>query len=91
MQQRPLEHPSSGRPEKVSSLGLLCFLPDTYEAGEGKAGLFEEVQWIEVPRDDHSFVAFLGEVVSVLKRHDPPSPDQSCQWCEPRDGFRVAA
>ena len=55
-----LEHPSSGRPEKVSSLGLLCFLPDSYEAAEDRAGLYGDVQWIEVPRDDLEFAEFWG-------------------------------
>jgi len=86
-----LEHPSGGRPETVSSLGLLCFLPDSYEAEVGKAGLFGDVTWIEVPRDDLGFAQFLGEVVSVLDRGDPPDPDSACQWCAVRDGVRVAA
>ena len=55
-----LEHPSSGRPERVSSLGLLCFLPDTYEAEEGRAGLFGPVEWVELPRDDLGFAEFPG-------------------------------
>jgi hypothetical protein len=54
------EHPASGRPERVSSLGLLCFLPDGYEAAAGRADLRGGVEWIEVPRDDEGFVGFLG-------------------------------
>ena len=86
-----LEHPSSGRPVEVSSLGLLCFLPETYEAKGGVAGLFGPVQWIEVPRDDLGFAQFLGEVVAVLERDDPPGPGPACQWCALRDGIRAAA
>ncbi len=86
-----LEHPSSGRAETVSSLGLLCFLPDTYEADRGRAGFFGPVQWIEVPRDDLGFVAFLGEVVSVLEQDDPPEPSPTCQWCSLREEIRAAA
>ena len=85
-----LEHPSSGQPEQVSSLGLLCFLPDAYEAEAGRAGLFGSVQWIAVSRDDESFVAFLGEVVSVLQATEPPTPNPSCPWCALRDGLGEA-
>jgi len=86
-----LEHPSSGKPEGVSSLGLLCFLPDTYEALEGRAGLSGDLQWIEVPRDDLEFAQFLGEVVSVLGRDHPPEPAPGCSWCALRDPISAAA
>ena len=86
-----LEHPSSGRPETVSSMGLLCFLPDEYEAEEERAALFGQVEWIEVPRDDLGFAQFLGEVVSGLDRDDPPEPGPACQWCALRDGIGAAA
>jgi PD-(D/E)XK nuclease superfamily len=86
-----LEHPAGGRSETVSSLGLLCFLPDSFEAEQGTAGLFGPVQWVEVPRDDEAFVLFLAEVVSVLDQDDPPPADPSCPWCGLRDGVRASA
>jgi hypothetical protein len=86
-----LEHPSSGRPVQVSSLGLLCFLPDTYEALEGRAGLTGELQWIEVPRDDLAFAGFLEEVASVLGCDGPPAPAPGCPWCALRDPIDAAA
>ncbi len=69
-----LEHPSSGRPEEVSSLGLLCYLPDSYEAADGRAGLYGDLQWIEVPRDDLNFANFLEEVGATLSQPEPPPP-----------------
>ena len=86
-----LEHPAGGRPETVSSLGLLCFVPDSFDAEEGRAGLFGPVQWIEVPRDDEAFVGFLAEVVSILEEDEPPPADPSCQWCALRDEVRASA
>ena len=86
-----LEHPSSGRPEEVSSLGLLCFSPDTYEAQDGRAGLYGDLEWIEVPRDDLGFAQFLGHVVSVLDQGDPPEPAAGCAWCALSDEIRAAA
>jgi hypothetical protein len=76
-----LEHPSAGHPESVSSLGLLCFLPDEFEAAERRAALLGDLQWIEVPRDDASMYAFLSEVVSVLERPKSPAPAPDCAWC----------
>jgi PD-(D/E)XK nuclease superfamily len=86
-----LEHPSSGPAVEVSSLGLLCFLPELYEAEGAQAALCGRVQWIEVPRDDQAFVSFLGEVVSVLEAGNPPAPDPTCQWCRLRDHIGAAA
>lgn len=86
-----LEHPSSGRPEEVSSLGLLCYLPDSYEAAEGRAGLFGDLQWIEVPRDDLSFAKFLQEIVAILDQSEPPPPAPGCQWCGLRKSPCAAA
>ena len=86
-----LEHPSSGKPEGVSSLGLLCFSPDTYEFVEGRAGLYGDLRWIEVPRDDLGFAQFLGTVVSVLEHDDPPRPAPSCSWCAMSDRICAAA
>jgi PD-(D/E)XK nuclease superfamily len=86
-----LEHPSSGMPAHVSSLGLLCFLPDTYKALDRRAGISGDLQWIEVSRDDVGFAQFLSEVVSVLGCDDPPEPAPGCSWCALRDPVRVAA
>jgi hypothetical protein len=86
-----LEHPFSARATEVSSLGLLCFLPESYEAENGKAGLFGAVQWIDVPRDDQRFSEFLGEIVSVLEEPNPPPAAPGCAWCALREPLRVAA
>ena len=86
-----LEYPSTGRPDTVSSLGLLCFLPDTYEAEGARAGLFGAVQWIEVPRDDLKFAEFLEEVVDILEDPEPPPAAAGCRWCELREPFCGAA
>jgi len=86
-----LEHPSSGRPETVSSLGLLCFLPETYEAEGGRAALYGDVRWIEIPRDDAGFAEFLAEVVDVLVDPEPPPPVPGCGWCALQEPFHAAA
>jgi len=86
-----LEQPSTGQPETVSSLGLLCFLPDHYEAEGGRAGLFGGVQWIEMPRDDLGFAQFLGEVVDILDDPEAPPAAAGCLWCDLREPIRAVA
>jgi hypothetical protein len=44
-----------------------------------------------VPRDDLGFAQFLGEVVAVLERDEPPEAAPSCAWCALRDGIGAAA
>jgi CRISPR/Cas system-associated exonuclease Cas4 (RecB family) len=86
-----LEHPASGAAMRVSFLGLLCFLPDTYEARGSQAGLYGNVEWIEVPRDDEAFARFLMEVVRVLDGPDPPPGTPNCPWCELKEPRCAAA
>lgn len=81
-----LEHPASGPPARVSSLGLLCFLPDSYEAQGSRAGLLGDIRWIPVQRDDQGFLEFLVDVMSVLAAVDPPPARSDCRWCEVREG-----
>ncbi len=86
-----LEHPASGPPAAVSSLGLLCFLPDAYDAAGATAALYGAVQWIEIPRDDLGFATFLRAVGNVLANPDPPSLTPGCPWCELRESSSVVA
>ncbi len=86
-----LERPSSGRGTTVSSLGLLCFSPDEYEASEKRAALLGEVTWIEVPRNDDAFQAFLRKVALVLENPEPPEAAVGCVWCGMGPDKRLAA
>jgi hypothetical protein len=43
--------------------------------------LMGRLTWINVPRNDPAFVAFMQEVVSVLARPTPPLPGVRCAWC----------
>ncbi len=76
-----LEHPAAGRSAVVRCLGLLCFLPESYRAEVGVAGIFGEVQWIKVTRDDSAFAEFLECVGSVLSQPEPPPAAPGCPWC----------
>jgi hypothetical protein len=67
-----LEHPASGPPTEVGSLGLLCFSPCEFEARGPKGALLGDLEWIDIPRNDEAFQAFLIQVISVLKQAEPP-------------------
>ena len=78
-----LEHPASDLPARVSSRGVLCIQPDSYEAQGTRAGLLGAIRWVPVQRDDQGFLEFLVGVMSVL----PPPPARSdCRWRQVREG-----
>ena len=86
-----LENPAPGELSlnPVSKLGLLVFEPDTFtHASAGNASLVGGLSWIEFPRDDGTFLKFLGRVVSVLDQPAPPGGTPSCPWCQYRDTAR---
>lgn len=69
----------------VSTLGLLYFTPDACQHLESMRQVLEgTMQWIQIPRDDASFRAFLRDVVALLDGPTPaPEPD-NCNWCRYR-------
>lgn len=82
-----LEQPAPGRfsLSPVTTLGLLVFEPTAYQhAADRPAALAGEVAWLEVPRNDGQFLAFLGEVVTLLEQPEPPEARPDCAWCKYR-------
>jgi hypothetical protein len=76
-----LERPASGSPTAVSALGLLCFAPNAFDADKTRAALFGDLSWIDVPRSDRAFEAFLIDVISKVEAPDAPDPSPGCAWC----------
>lgn len=73
----------------ISKLGLLVFEPQDFcNKGDSVASLEGSMKWIEIPRDDASFLEFLAEVVSILELPSPPGGSASCEWCQYRDTSR---
>jgi hypothetical protein len=65
----------------VTQLGLLCVEPTKMvRLGRGVA-YGGQAHWLHIPRDDEGFLAFLGEVLSVLERKGPPLPSPACGFC----------
>lgn len=69
----------------VTRLGLLVFQPEWFaNEGGGKGALAGHLTWVEIRRDDPSFLGFLDEVVSVLDQPEPPEATPACPWCDYR-------
>jgi hypothetical protein len=73
----------------ITSLGLLVFEPASFSsATTGATELTGSLNWIEMPRDDTTFLEFLADVVDVLEQPSPPGGSASCEWCQYRDTSR---
>lgn len=86
-----LEHAVSGKLAlaPVSTLGLLCLDPvEMLDMSEAEYGYRVAPTWINCPRDDQSFLAFLGDVLDVLEEPEPPGGNPNCVWCIYRDVVR---
>jgi hypothetical protein len=85
-----LEHPAPGALSlsPVTRLGLLCLEPNSMFASDAEFGFRCAASWIECPRDDGAFLAFLEEVLSILGSPDPPGGSPSCPFCQYRDTAR---
>jgi hypothetical protein len=40
-----------------------------------------DVTWIEVEKDEASFLGFIDEVLDVLELPEAPEHSPRCQWC----------
>lgn len=78
------ENPAPGslllRP--VTRLGLLCVEPTAMVRHRGGVAYGGQPHWVDIPRDDDAFRAFLREVLSVLERTSPPLPSPACGFCD---------
>lgn len=86
-----LENPAPGKfaLAPITKLGLLVYEPNSYSQVKcGDATLAGSLSWIEVPRDDGSFMEFLSEVLSILEMPEPPGGSPRCEWCQYRDTSR---
>jgi hypothetical protein len=86
-----LEHPAPGKLalSPVSKLGLLCVSPKDIDRDvQGHIRYIGEVTWLEVPRDEAGFMAFLAQVMQVLVAPEPPPAAEKCPFCKYRDEAR---
>jgi hypothetical protein len=78
-----LEDPAFGalRLSPVVQLGLLCVEPlGMVGLGDGVA-YNATAHFLDIPRDDGAFMAFLSQVLFVLERPEPPDATPGCSYC----------
>jgi PD-(D/E)XK nuclease superfamily len=78
----------------VSDLGLVIYQPDAFTAlAPTGAAMTGSLTYVNIPRDDDAFVAFLGSVMRIVEADDPPPPPKptkkswasvvtSCPYCQ---------
>jgi hypothetical protein len=82
-----LENPAPGALalSPVSIMGLFVITPERYEQIPGGEMVYVNKRtWMDVPRDDRAFLAFLGEVMAVLDSPTPPPSSEECGVCSYR-------
>jgi CRISPR/Cas system-associated exonuclease Cas4 (RecB family) len=69
----------------ISRMGLFVITPDRFEqTNTGEMSYINKRTWMEVPRDDQTFLGFLGEVMTVLDSPNPPASSENCGLCSYR-------
>lgn len=89
-----LEHPAEGKLHlsPVSRLGLFVVQPnEMVRQSDGRIAYLGQVTWLEVPRNDSAFLAFLSEVMTLLESPTPPPAAENCPWCAYRQSAQENA
>jgi RecB family exonuclease len=79
-----LEHAAPGALAlaPVTKLGLLYFYPDSINQQSIERLNYEaEITWIEIEKDEDTFLNFIDEVMGVLELPEAPKHYPNCQWC----------
>ena len=72
----------------ITRLGLFVITPDRFEQlPNGELAFVTKTTWMDIPRDDATFLALLREVVSVLDLTSPPDPADDCGLCNYRTNY----
>lgn len=71
----------------VNKLGLLYFHPrkTLQRENEIEKLLYEaNIHWVEINKDQNSFLNFIKEIIKILELPSPPEPNSNCLWCNYR-------
>ena len=88
-----LENPAPGALSisPITRLGLFMITPHRFEQlPSGEIAFITKTTWMDVPRDDEAFLAFLTEVVTLLDQPIPPDPAEDCGLCNYRKNYKEA-
>lgn len=80
------ENPASGSLRlQIDRLGLVIFEPTAFSYTPKRGASFSgQMEWVDVPRDDAAFAAFLEEVATLLGSETAPEAAASCEYCAMR-------
>jgi len=85
-----LENPAPGTLTfaPITRLGLFIITPQRYKlVSREESAFITRTTWMDVPRDDTGFLAFLSEVMAVLDSPQPPMPSEGCALCSYRQSM----
>jgi hypothetical protein len=88
-----LENPAPGALSisPITRLGLFIITPDRFERlPNGELAFVTRTTWMEVPRDDATFLTLLGEVITLLDMPIPPAASDDCGLCNYRRDYNEA-
>lgn len=88
-----LEHPAPNALSisPITRLGLFIITPDRFERlPNGELAFITRTSWMDVPRDDATFLALLREVVTLLDLAAPPEPAEDCGLCNYQKNYNEA-
>jgi hypothetical protein len=54
----------------------------------GQIAYIGDVTWLECPKNEDGFLAFIDEVLAVLESPQPPPAGEKCFYCKYRDDAR---
>lgn len=73
----------------INKMGLLCVEPFSMARMEdGNLAYAGQVTWMECPKEDDSFLAFIDSVLGILDSPSPPPANESCSFCKYRQDSR---
>jgi len=88
-----LENPAPGALSlsPITRLGLFIITPSRFERlSNGEIAFVTKTTWMDIPRDDETFLELLREIVLLLELPVPPEPAEECGLCNYRRNYREA-
>ena len=88
-----LENPAPGALSlsPITRLGLFIITPSRFERlPNGEIAFVTKTTWMDIPRDDETFLELLREIVLLLDLPVPPDPAEECGLCNYRRNYREA-
>jgi hypothetical protein len=88
-----LENPAPGALSlsPITRLGLFIITPSRFERlPNGEIAFVTKTTWMDIPRDDETFLGLLREIVLLLELPAPPDPAEECGLCNYRRNYREA-